>query len=179
MIRLLDRFLALAERVFFVGANSMLLVILFINIANIASRAVFERGIIWVFPWTVVLFVWMVFLGFFVIYRRNSDIKIDILYRALSPRLQNIVSIVTNVIIMGLMAVILLQAPTLLPRQVGNMDYVGLQRYWLAVPFYVSCALILLDFLRDTLARLVDGPPSGGEIAPGEGSAATTFKEAD
>lgn len=157
MLNLFDKALAAAERLFFVGANMCLIVILLINTANIASRFLFERGLIWVFPWTTVLFVWMVFLGFFVLYRQNSDIAVDLLHRNLPPALRNAVSITTNVVIMGLMVVILMQAPTLLPRQVGNMDYVGLQRYWLAVPFYASCGLILLEFLRDTAERLLTG----------------------
>lgn len=160
MFRVLDRVLALAERVFFVGANLALIIILVINIANIGSRFFFERGIIWVFPWTTVLFVWMVFLGFFVIYRRNSDITVDIVYRAFPPRVQNAVSVLTNLVIVALMAVILWQAPNLLPRQVGNMDYVGLQRYWLAVPFYASCTLIVLEFLLDTGERVLTGRSS-------------------
>lgn len=156
----MDRALALAERVFFVGANMALIIILVINILNIGSRYFFERGLIWVFPWTTVLFVWMVFFGFFVIYRRNSDVKLDIVYDLLPLKIQNTVTIGTNIIIMALMAVIVVQAPHLLPRQVGNMDYVGLQRYWLAIPFYVSCSLIFIDFLRDTLVRLFIGPPT-------------------
>ncbi len=167
MLRGLDRFLALAEKVFFAGANVILIIILFINIANITSRAMFDQGLIWVFPWTRVLFVWMVFLGFYVIYRRHRDIKVDILYKALPSRVQNIITIGTNLIVIALMAVILREAPNLLPRQVGNMDYVGLQRYWLAVPFYASCAFILLEFLRDTLLRLTEGPPE--EAAPVHG----------
>lgn len=159
MLVLIDRFLAAMEKVFFVAANGILIIILIINILNIGSRFLFERGLIWVFPWTTVLFVWMVFLGFYVIYRRNRDIKVDIVYRALPLRMRNGVTIATNCVVMALMAVILWQAPTLLPRQVGNMDYVGLQRYWLAVPFYASCALILLEFLRDTLVRVLEGPP--------------------
>lgn len=162
MLHLLDRFLGLMEKIFFVGANSALIVILFINIANIGSRFLWERGLIWVFPWTTVLFVWMVFLGFYVFYRRNRDIKVDIVYRTMPLRVQNAVTVVTNLVIIGLMGVILWQASNLLPRQVGNMDYVGLQRYWLSVPFYASCALILLEFLRDTLVRLRDGPPDEG-----------------
>lgn len=159
MLRALDRFLAATDRIFFVAANSALLVMFAINFANITSRFLFDRGIIWVFPWTTVLFVWMVFLGFFVMYRRRADVVVDFLYLMLPPRLRNAVSILTNLIIVALMSVVLSQLPELLPRQVGNMDYVGLQRYWLAVPFYASCALILLEFLRDTAVRLLEGPP--------------------
>ncbi len=166
MLRLLDRFLGLTEKVFFVSANTALIVILIINIANVGSRYFWQRGLIWVFPWTTVLFVWMVFFGFYVIYRRNRDIKVDIVYQMFPPRLQNAVTIVTNLVIVGLMAVILWQATILLPRQVGNMDYVGLQRYWLAIPFYAACALILLDFLRDTIERLISPRTGGGDVVP-------------
>lgn len=164
----IDRFLAAMGKAFFVAANTMLIIILVINIANIGSRFFFGRGLIWVFPWTTVLFVWMVFLGFYVIYHRNRDIRVDILYKALPTRVQNGVTIFTNLVVMGLMVVILVQIPALLPRQVGNMDYVGLQRYWLAVPFYASCGLVLLEFLRDTLWRALYGPPPEDDAASAE-----------
>src|SRR5690554_6810329 len=81
LLRALDAGLGACERVFLVAANGLLLLMLAINLANILSRLFFDLGIIWVFPWTEVLFVWMIFLGFFVIYRRGQDISVDILVR--------------------------------------------------------------------------------------------------
>ncbi|TVQ39508.1 MAG: TRAP transporter small permease subunit [Geminicoccaceae bacterium] len=159
VLRLLDRALAGAEHLFLFLANGLLLTILAINLANILSRLLLDQGIIWVFPWTRVLFVWMVFLAFFVIYRRGKDITVDFVVNRLPDVLQRVVAVLVNLMVIALLVMILLQMPTLLPRQVGRMDLVGLQRYWLAIPFYVSCLLILLQFVLD-LARTVTRRPT-------------------
>jgi TRAP-type C4-dicarboxylate transport system permease small subunit len=151
MADLLERGLAGCARVFHTAANGLLLVMLAINLANILSRLFLDAGIIWVFPWTSVLFVWMIFLGFFVIYRRGQDIAIDILVRRFGPRMQAGLRIVVSLIVIGLMGMILYQALTLVPRQVGRIDMVGIQRYWLSIPFFVSCVLIVVQFLLDIL----------------------------
>lgn len=147
----LDAGLGLCERVFLVAANGLLLLMLAINLANILSRLLFDLGIIWVFPWTEVLFVWMIFLGFFVIYRRGQDISLDILVRQFGPRVRAMLRILVGCIVIGLLLLILYQAPILVPRQVGRIDLVGIQRYWLSVPFFISCALIVLQFVLDII----------------------------
>ena len=159
MIRLLDGVLAGVEHLFLVLANAILLGILAINLANVLSRLLFDVGIIWVFPWTRVLFVWMVFLAFFVIYRRGKDISVDFVVRRMPLAAQRAVRIAVDLMVIVLLATILLQVPTLLPRQVGRLDLVGLQRYWLAVPFYVSTALILLQFVLDLARTLTERAP--------------------
>ncbi len=159
MIRLFDGALAGIERLFLVLANAILLGILAINLANILSRLVFDIGIIWVFPWTRVLFVWMVFLAFFVIYRRGKDISVDFVVARLPLGGQRAIRIAVDLMVIALLATILFQVPTLLPRQVGRIDLVGIQRYWLAVPFYVSTGLILLQFLLDLARTLTERTP--------------------
>lgn len=158
MIRVLDGVLAGFEHLFLMLANGLLLVILAINLVNILSRLAFDIGIIWVFPWTQVLFVWMVFLAFFVIYRRGTDITVDFVVNLLPVPLRRAIRVVVNVLVIGLLALILAQVPTLLPRQVGRLDLVGIQRYWLAVPFYLACVLVLLQFVLD-LARTLSSRP--------------------
>ncbi|MEO3388349.1 TRAP transporter small permease subunit [Mesorhizobium sp. CAU 1741] len=154
MLDSLERGLAGCERVFLFAANGLLITMLAINLANILSRLILDTGIIWVFPWTEVLFVWMIFLGFFVIYRRNQDITIDILVRRLGPTTRAVLQIVVGVIIASLMLLLLYQALTLVPRQVGRIDMVGLQRYWLSIPFFVSCTLIVVLIALD-IARAI------------------------
>ncbi len=167
MLALAERGLAVCERGFLAAANLLLLAMLAINVVNILSRLILDLGIIWVFPWTTVMFVWMVFLGFFVVYRRGKDITVDVLVKRLGARLQTAVRVLVDLLVVALMALVLSQAPSLLPRQVGELDLVGIQRYWLAVPFYVSCALILLQFLLDLLNALA-GPRPVAVAAPRE-----------
>ena len=144
----------MAEKVFLAIANVLLLAMLAINFVNIASRLLFDVGIIWVFPLTNVMFVWVIFFAFFVIYRRGQDVAIDVITRRLPARVQALVQIFVSLVVIGLMAIVLAQAPTLIPRQVGMIDLIGIQRYWLSVPFFFSCTLIIVQFALHFAAAL-------------------------
>lgn len=156
MWKALESGLAGAERAFLFGANGLLLGMLAINLANILSRLLFDKGIIWVFPWTGVMFVWAIFLAFYVIYRRGQDITIDILTRRLAPRAQAATEIFVALAVLLLMGLLLAQVPVLVPKQVGRIDLVGIQRYWLSIPLFVSCMLIALDFALRLRLALTD-----------------------
>jgi TRAP-type C4-dicarboxylate transport system permease small subunit len=146
-IGFVETLLALAEKVFMTIANALLFAMLAVNFLNIMSRLLLDVGIIWAFPLTSVLFVWVIFFSFFVIYRRGQDVAIDVLTRRMPARLRAATEAFVALVVVGLMLLVLAQAPVLLPRQVGAIDLIGMQRYWLAVPFFLSCGLIALEFL--------------------------------
>ena len=52
LVDLVDRWLGVGERIFLVLANVCLATMLVFNIINIASRAVFDIGITFIFPWS-------------------------------------------------------------------------------------------------------------------------------
>jgi TRAP-type C4-dicarboxylate transport system permease small subunit len=128
------------------------------NMANIASRALFDKGIVYVFPWSVVLFVWMTFFGFFVVYRRGKDITVDFLIDRMGLRARFVSRLVVDVLVIGLMLVMLVQAPHILRSQVGTIEMVGLERYSFSIPLFVTAALITLDFCLDLIKALMAQP---------------------
>ena len=156
MIRLTETFLALAEKVFLTTANGLLLAMLVVNFLNIMSRLLFDLGIIWAFPLTGVMFVWVIFFSFFVIYRRGQDVAIDVVTRRMPPRLRALSAVFVTALVVALMGLVLAQAPVLVPRQVGTIDLIGIQRYWLAVPFFLSCFLIAIEFLLRLRVAVLD-----------------------
>ena len=151
--------------VLFVLTN--LAVMLVLNVANIAVRGITDKGIVWVFPWTMVIFVWMTFFGFFVLYRQRRDISVDFLVDRLGSWASLASRLVINALIVALMAVMLANAPRILEQQVGNIEMVGLERYTMSVPLFVSCALILVTFIVDTVHALA-GRPEPRHHLPGE-----------
>ncbi len=157
LIDTIDRLLGVCERLFLVLANTCLLVMLAINVANIAQRAVIDVSIQWVFPWSVVLFVWMTFFGFFVIYRRKKDITVDFVIDRTPPQVQKAARVMVDAIVILLMAIMLLHAPKILSIQVGEIEMVGLERYSLSVPLFISCFLILLNFVVDIANTFREG----------------------
>ncbi len=157
----LDRFLGGCERLFLALANLCLAVMLLANMVNIASRALFDKGIVYVFPWSVVLFVWMTFLGFFVVYRRGKDITVGFVIERLGEAGQLASRVLVDVLVILLMVVILIQAPRIIQSQIGTIQMVGLERYSLSLPLFVTSALILLNFALDLVQalRLRPAPP--------------------
>ena len=154
IVRSLESVLDGLETLFRYTANLLLLAMLVINFLNIASRFLTDQGIIWVFPLTIVMFVWMTFLGFFVVYRRGKDITVDFVMERLGGGAMRAGRVIVDLAILLLLGVLLAEAPALLARQVGNIEMVGLQRYWLSIPFFVSCALISVHVLLDIVHAL-------------------------
>jgi len=154
-----DRLLGICERLFLALANGCLATLLIINVLNISSRAIWDRGLQWVFPWSTVLFVWMTFFGFYVVYRRRNDITVDFFYDRLGRRGQLFVRQFVNVLILVLMAVMIWHGPEIIKRQAGIIEqvyFLGFQveRFTMAVPLFVTCGLIFINYLIDILYTL-------------------------
>jgi TRAP-type C4-dicarboxylate transport system permease small subunit len=145
----LDRLLAGCERVFLLLANVCLAAMLAANGANILLRAVLDRNLTWVWPWTVVLMIWMTFLGFFVIYRQAKDIAVDYFVNLGGRWARQTTRILADVIVVVLMGLLLWEAPRVLASQVGELELVGLQRWVLSIPLFASAFLIALHYGAD------------------------------
>lgn len=153
-----ERFLAHAERLFLALANLALAIMLAINIVNIFWRGIVGQNLNFVWPWTTLLFVWMTFFGFYVIYRRGKDITVDYFVDLLGERARYATRILSGLITVGLMGLLIFEAPRTLASQVGDMELIPLQRYWMSVPLFLSAALVGLHFALDLL-KVARGDP--------------------
>lgn len=156
---LVDRLPGWLDRLFVMLALSALGVSLALNIANLVVRNLFGHGLRSVFSWTLVLFVWMVFLSFYPIYRRRIDIAVDVIVRRLPPGGRRAMRLATDALGLAVVGVVLASAPTIFATQVGIIDFVGLPRYSLSVPLLASCVLIAGDFAMDALHTLLGQEP--------------------
>jgi len=162
MIGLIDRIdavLARLETLFLLVANLCLLTMLLANLLNIVIRATVDRSMLWVFPWTSVLFVWCTFIGMFVIYRRGADITVDFVYERVGGLGRTALRVFANLVVIAVLAALLSVAPTVLAAQRGDIELTFLSRWMLSVPLFVSSALIVVDIALD-LARAALGLPA-------------------
>jgi len=150
----IDTILVSAERLFLILANGCLALMLLMNVFNVGWRAITDRNINFIWPWTGLLFVWMCFFGFFVIYRRSNDITVDFFVDLIGEKARHTTRILSDLIIIALMLLLLVEAPRTLESQVGSMELIALERYWMSVPLFVSAALVALHFLRDLIGAL-------------------------
>lgn len=166
MLNRIDGFLGLTEKVFTVCSGVMMILILVIISANIVGRGFLGQGLVWAWPWAEVLFVWMVMVGFYVVYRQRRYMEIDFVARLCGEKGMLVTRVVSNLGIISMTGLIVFYAPSLLASQVGEIDIVGLPRYSLAIPMYVSAALVLLNSLVE-LSKTALGIPerSHGEYS--------------
>ncbi len=154
----LNRWFDQIERLFLVIAVLCLTLMLAGNAANIAIRNVTGSGLSFVFPWTTVLFVWMSFFVFFVIYRRKRDIAITFVIERLAPGGRFAAWVAGKVVTVFVLAVLLIEAPGILALQVGDAsEFVEMERFWLSVPFFISCLLIACDVALELARAVITG----------------------
>ena len=160
---ILDACLGACERLFLVIANLCLALMLLGTAATIVLRP-WQVSYYWIWPWTMQVFVWMTFFGFYVVYRRGKDIAVDFIVLRLGDRAMTITRYFVAALIMLIMAIILWQMPTILESQVGVIDGVitpwgwELERYTLSIPLGISCMLILLNAGLDILKAIAGIP---------------------
>ncbi|MBM09589.1 MAG: hypothetical protein CMF69_08440 [Magnetovibrio sp.] len=151
---LIDRteyLLGVCERIFHSLANTCLIIMLVINMLQISSRAIFDKGIALVFPWTVFFFCWSVFFGFFVLYRQGGDITVDFFVDRFGQVGQLISRHFVNLITIILMGVMLWHGPQTLLQQIGDeIEIVELDRWVQTFPLFLSCVLVMVNMLLDT-----------------------------
>ena len=138
------------------------------NMINMAVRALFDTSFVQVWPWTMLLFVWSIYLGFFVLYRRGKDVTVNFLVSRLARAARRRIQLLINLLIVAFMAVMVVGTWQYLPLQAGVLELVGLPRWVQSVPLLASSALILLNALVEA-ADLVDSgsaprPPAGGTL---------------
>lgn len=161
----MDAILARVEKVFLFLSCGCLAVMLAINIANLVVRNFAGRGIVWVWPWTGVLLIWVVFLTFYVLYRRRLDISVEYFTDRMPVRWRRAARIFSNVCAIMMMGIILIEAPQIIDRQVGVMDFIGLERYALSIPLIASAFFIAIEMVLDIVRTVFTpiAPPTSNE----------------
>lgn len=164
----LDSALDACGRAFLVIANLCLLMMLFGTAVTIVLRPM-GLSFYWIWPWTMVFFVWTAFFGFFAVYRLKKDIAVDFVVLRIGPRAMVASRYFVAAVIIVVTGTILWQMPTILEIQVGPIDGallpgdIELERYFLSWPLAISCVLILAEAVLEILKAATgvpEAPPS-------------------
>ncbi|SDU42968.1 TRAP transporter small permease [Stappia sp. ES.058] len=140
-------------------AGALLLVIIAANAVNIFYRFAFGKAFNAVYPWTIVIFTWVVFLGFYVYVYDKKDVAVDGIIKRLPVPLQKAVAIFVTALMLFILGLILWTAPELISIQFNPMDMVGLPYYTLALPLFASAILISITVTLRLWQVLTDEKP--------------------
>jgi TRAP-type C4-dicarboxylate transport system permease small subunit len=152
------------EKVCKVIAVLCLMVMFTTNIFNILLRALFNYSFVWVFPLTIFSFMWMTFFGAYVIYRQKKEITVDFIYNLLPETGRKWTTLISNLLIMGLMVLLLVHAPRLIYAQMSSMQVLRIPRYFQALPLFLFCIVLFFDSCIETI-KLIRGDKTSYSIA--------------
>ncbi|WP_319413096.1 TRAP transporter small permease subunit [uncultured Cohaesibacter sp.] len=159
MLTSLDKLLDRLGLLFKWLATVCLLVMVALNMVNVILRATLDHALDWVFPWTLLLFAWMLFFGFFAIVRQKRDVVVDILMVRLPKPLRIAGGLFACAIGMLFMIAILRAAPDLIALQSANMDMIDLPIWTRSAPLFLSAIMVflhmLLNFILIALGQVV------------------------
>tara|TARA_R110002049_G_scaffold70251_1_gene181555 strand:- start:45998 stop:46468 length:471 start_codon:yes stop_codon:yes gene_type:complete len=118
-----------------------------INAANIVSRGIFDHALNWVWPWTMVAFLWWVMLALFPLYNRRKDVSIYILQGFLPRSAQRLLGVFVHLAIMLAMGILIYTFPERLASSRGNVEIVNLPRQVLVWPLLISTVPVFVGAL--------------------------------
>lgn len=124
----------------------------------------FNYSAYWIWPWTMVLFIWLSFFGFFAMYVRLKDVRMDLIAEKLGPHGMTATRLLTDFVALAICGVLLWQFPHVMETSRGFVDGAimpggqELPRQVLSIPLFISSALIVLSALVD-IAKIIVGLP--------------------
>jgi TRAP-type C4-dicarboxylate transport system permease small subunit len=143
--------------------NLCLLAMLVLTTGTIVMRP-FDLSAVWIWPWTMVLFIWLCFFGFCAFFVRLKDVRIDFIANKCGPGAVAATRILSDVCTLGVTGVLLLQMPTFLESSTGIVDGAILPggeevaRRALSIPLLFSVVIILFTAVLDLLKMMVGLP---------------------
>ena len=130
------------------------------NAVQVFFRYVFNMASVYVYPITMLLFIWITFIGAYVIYRRKKDIVVSFIIYLFPPAWRRYLHLLTNILTIILLVFILAECPMILDSQGELMEVIPLPRYTQALPMFFGLGCILLQYLLDTVRLIQNAPES-------------------
>lgn len=142
-------------------SNICLLVMLVLTATTIIGRPL-GWSAPWIWPWTMVFFVWLSFFGFFAIFVRQMDVRIEFLALMFGKWGMPVTRLISDAFAIALCGTLFMLMPKVMASASGLIEGVilpgggELVRKALYVPLFMSSALIVISALID-LAKMATG----------------------
>ena len=155
-MNMLNKTLYALEKICLVFSTSAIGAMVILNIIQVFFRYVLNAAFTWVFPATMLLFIWCTFLGIFVVYRQKKDIVVSFVTNLFPTPVRTKLTIITNTLIILFLLLVLSQAPILIKKQASIMQVIPLPRYIQAIPLFIGLLGILFEYFAQTV-ELIKG----------------------
>jgi TRAP-type C4-dicarboxylate transport system permease small subunit len=134
----------------------LLSVVTILTITGVVTRYVFNFPIIWLYETTMVNFVWLVFLGMSVAFKRQEHIRLDFLSDRVPRRFSGILQfIICCIVVMFLLFGIKEGLQVVRDTATEHYHTINLSTAWFYASFPVSAVISCIHLLHEMLTILV------------------------
>ena len=157
-------FLDAVAKLFRAAIALLLAAILIINAANIFSRSLFGVAFDWVFHWTILMFVWLVCLGFYAYLQAGRDVVVELIAKRTPMAVRRALAVAADLVGLVFMYMILSPAVAFLSLQTGNMETIALPIWVRSLPLFITAVFLTLHFVVHALQVII------GDVEPFAGA---------
>lgn len=145
MDRIIEKFIA-GTRVFLAYGLAFLSIIVFLNTIG---RYMFG-SILWTMEISRFIYVYLIFIGAFLGFHENSHFVVDFIIKNFSKKVQNIVKIISDLIILSVLFLLLIGSVELLKINTKTITTILKIPYsFLYLPGVIFCVLTIIILLYD------------------------------
>lgn len=134
---------------------TLLLLTIFIVSFQVFNRFILHYPVSWTEEFSRYTFVWLCLLGSVIGVRERAHIKVDIFVDMFSKKIQSIICVIGNIIIILLLAGLMVSGIKLLPMTIyRRAATLNISMFYLYVGIPVSAALMLFYLLKELLKSI-------------------------
>lgn len=167
MVKILDALSDKINRIVQFVLGAMAIIMLVVNLAQIAGRYVFFHSIPWSEELSTYMYVWIIFLSLHMLSKERSELSIDAI-RCKNPRNAKIILILRESISLLAVAVLLVASIMIVsksmqfPQKTASLK-LNTSVMYLCMP--ISFFLVTLQKLTNIIKAVRGGPEAGNEEA--------------
>jgi len=138
----------------------VLAIIITINLLEIVARPL-GGSLPWVSPLTLLLFVWLTFIGMVLVFYNRATIRVEFFINFLPAKFQKGMNVLIHFIVVAFMVFILTRAPQMIGMQSYPLELIPGPRYLFLLPIFIGSFFILLISLCRVYFIIVYGEGNG------------------
>ncbi|MDR1519103.1 MAG: TRAP transporter small permease [Planctomycetota bacterium] len=147
------------------GALCLIAIVVVIS-SGVVLRYVFNSPWAWTEEIITFVFIWLSFAGAGVVAAKRHHIVVDFITGMFSRRMRFLVQLVSNLLIMSLLAVMSVSTAAVMPSLKHGTVALGIPRYFYNLPILIVSLYILLVYVEDMVALFRGDADNGSRLEP-------------
>jgi TRAP-type C4-dicarboxylate transport system permease small subunit len=144
---------AIAEKI----ALLLVIALTVLTTIGVIYRYLLHQPLVWLYETSVVTFVWMIFLGVSIAFKRREHIKLNFLIDAVPPIISKLLKIIIELITITFMVFVVVQGAQIVQNtSAQTYNTINLSIAWFYASFPVCAIFMIIHLLESVMVLIVN-----------------------